>query len=181
MDIDMNVRALVGSGDRIGLVTLPPRRGCWFEHRVPGGVHGRRSAGRWLGVLSVPVPSWSESSIGGGVCTSSRPRPRGELITNGPYAVVRAPSTPGRRSWSCRGLVSSLNTWLGAAIGIALYFASRMFAPAEEVELAQTFGGVWDAYTADEAALALTQHQARPGQVTERSTWPGIGSGPAGA
>jgi hypothetical protein len=29
-----------------------------------------------------------------------------------------------------------------------LYVASRMFAPAEEVQLAQTFGPVWDAYTA---------------------------------
>ena len=42
-----------------------------------------------------------------------------------------------------------LNTWLGAAIGIVLYVASRMYAPAEEVELAQTFGGAWDAYTAE--------------------------------
>ena len=42
-----------------------------------------------------------------------------------------------------------LNTLLGAAIGIVLYVASRMFAPAEEVELAQTFSAVWDAHTAD--------------------------------
>jgi protein-S-isoprenylcysteine O-methyltransferase Ste14 len=42
-----------------------------------------------------------------------------------------------------------LNTWLGAAIGIVLYVASRMFAPAEEVELAQTFGSAWNAYTAE--------------------------------
>lgn len=41
------------------------------------------------------------------------------------------------------------NTWLGAAIGIVLYVASRIFAPAEEVELARTFGGVWDAYAAE--------------------------------
>jgi hypothetical protein len=30
-----------------------------------------------------------------------------------------------------------------------LYVASRMFAPAEEVELAQTFGPLWDAYAAE--------------------------------
>jgi protein-S-isoprenylcysteine O-methyltransferase Ste14 len=38
---------------------------------------------------------------------------------------------------------------LGAAIGIVLYVASRIFARAEEVELAQAFGGVWDDYTAE--------------------------------
>jgi len=44
--------------------------------------------------------------------------PRGELITNGPYALI----------------------------GIVLYIGSRMFAPEEEAALSKTFGAAWDAY-----------------------------------
>ena len=75
--------------------------------------------------------------------------PRRELITNGPYAVVKHPLYTGAALLVLPWLGFLLNTWLGAAIGIVLYVASRMFAPAEEAELAQTFGGVWDAYTAE--------------------------------
>ena len=69
MDIDMNVRALVGSGDRIGLVTLPFLVvGVVLNIAFPA-VFTVGGPPRWLGVLSVLC--WSESSIGGGVCTSS--------------------------------------------------------------------------------------------------------------
>jgi protein-S-isoprenylcysteine O-methyltransferase Ste14 len=40
-----------------------------------------------------------------------------------------------------------LDTWLGALLGAALYVASRLFAPAEERELARRFGAQWDAYS----------------------------------
>jgi protein-S-isoprenylcysteine O-methyltransferase Ste14 len=39
-----------------------------------------------------------------------------------------------------------LNTWLGVAIGLILYLGSRIFAPAEEVDLSRTFGDRWRAY-----------------------------------
>jgi len=39
-----------------------------------------------------------------------------------------------------------LDTWLGALSGIALYAASRLFAPAEEADLAEQFGPRWDGY-----------------------------------
>jgi protein-S-isoprenylcysteine O-methyltransferase Ste14 len=39
-----------------------------------------------------------------------------------------------------------LDTWLGALIGIALYVASRIYAPEEEAALATTFGATRDAY-----------------------------------
>jgi protein-S-isoprenylcysteine O-methyltransferase Ste14 len=39
-----------------------------------------------------------------------------------------------------------LDTWLGAVIGLALYVGSRLFAPAEEADLADRFGTEWDAY-----------------------------------
>jgi hypothetical protein len=73
MDIDMNLRALVGSGDRIGLVTLPFLVvGVFLNIAFPAVfmVGGPGSA------CSRCSFCWSESSIGGGVCTSSWPRCR---------------------------------------------------------------------------------------------------------
>ena len=73
--------------------------------------------------------------------------PRRELITNGPYAVVKHPLYTGAALLVLPWLGFLLNTWLGAAIGIVLYVASRMFAPRRWSW--QTFGSVWDAYTAE--------------------------------
>jgi protein-S-isoprenylcysteine O-methyltransferase Ste14 len=149
MDIDMNVRALVGSGDRIGLVTLPFLVVGVVLNIAFQAVFTVGGPPRWLGVLSVLVLLVGVVNWGWCVYLLLTKVPRGELITNGPYAVVKHPLYTGAALLVLPWLGFLLNTWLGAAIGIVLYFASRMFAPAEEVELAQTFGGVWDAYTAD--------------------------------
>jgi protein-S-isoprenylcysteine O-methyltransferase Ste14 len=37
-----------------------------------------------------------------------------------------------------------LNTWMGAAVGIAPHTGSRILAPAEEAALSKTFGAAWD-------------------------------------
>jgi protein-S-isoprenylcysteine O-methyltransferase Ste14 len=44
------------------------------------------------------------------------------------------------------GLGVLLGTWLGALIGVAVYVGSRLFAPAEEAQLRETFGLEWEAY-----------------------------------
>lgn len=41
-----------------------------------------------------------------------------------------------------------LDTWLGVAVGAALYIGSRRFAPDEEAHLAQAFGARWHEYCA---------------------------------
>ena len=148
MDIDMNVRALVGSGDRIGLVTLPFLVvGVVLNIAFPS-LFAIGGPPRWLGVLSVLVLLVGVVNWAWCVYLLLIKVPRRELITNGPYAVVKHPLYTGVALLVLPWLGFLLNTWLGAAIGIVLYVASRMFAPAEEVELARTFGGVWDAYTA---------------------------------
>jgi protein-S-isoprenylcysteine O-methyltransferase Ste14 len=70
-------------------------------------------------------------------------------------AAVSLPETyrKGTRDFACSvallvlpWLELLLDTWVGVLIGVELYVASRLFAPAEEAELASSFGSRWDAY-----------------------------------
>ena len=72
--------------------------------------------------------------------------PRGELITNGPYSIVKHPLYTSVALLVLPWLGFLFNTWLGALIGIILYIGSRIFAPAEEAALSKTFGASWDEY-----------------------------------
>jgi len=141
-----SLKALVGSGDRIGLFMLP---------FVIGGVAltilrpslmdvGGPSAA--LTVLSVVilVPGvtmwlWSVMLILTRV-------PKHELITNGPFSLVKHPLYTSVALLVLPWVGFLLNTWLGAVIGIVLYVGSRRFAPKEEEALARTFGVSWDEY-----------------------------------
>jgi protein-S-isoprenylcysteine O-methyltransferase Ste14 len=69
-----------------------------------------------------------------------------ELVTTGPYAVVNHPLYASVAVLVLPWVGFLSNTWLGAVIGIALYVGLRLFAPAEEAELAQEFGPAWDDY-----------------------------------
>lgn len=72
--------------------------------------------------------------------------PRRELITTGPYALVKHPLYTGMALLVLPWAGFLMNTWLGAILGIVLYVATRMFAPEEERILAKTFGTAWDEY-----------------------------------
>jgi protein-S-isoprenylcysteine O-methyltransferase Ste14 len=149
MDIDMNIRALVGSGDRVGLVTLPFLVvGVVLNITFPS-LFTIGGPPTWLGVLSLLILLAGVVNWAWCVYLLLSKVPRRELITNGPYALVKHPLYTGVALLVLPWLGFLLNTRLGAAIGIVLYVASRIFAPAEELELAQTFGGRWDAYTAE--------------------------------
>ena len=129
MDVDMNVRALVGSGDRIGLVTLPFLVvGVVLNIAFPS-LFTIGGPPTWLGVLSVLVLVVGVVNWAWCVYLLLIKVPRRELITNGPYAVVKHPLYTGAALLVLPWLGFLLNTWLGAAIGIVLYVASRMFAP----------------------------------------------------
>lgn len=72
--------------------------------------------------------------------------PRGELITSGPFALVKHPlySAVALLVLPATGFLR--NTWLGAAVGLVMYAASRRYAPEEEADLARRFGAEWEAY-----------------------------------
>jgi protein-S-isoprenylcysteine O-methyltransferase Ste14 len=146
-DVRTGLRTLVGSGDRIGLFTLPflivavLLYVAWpASFDVGGPPTSLRVAA--LIILVVGVANWLWCAI-----LILRRVPRGELITSGPYAVVKHPLYTGIAFLVLPWLGFLLNTWIGAALGVVVYIASRMFAPAEEVELAKRFGESWDRYT----------------------------------
>jgi protein-S-isoprenylcysteine O-methyltransferase Ste14 len=143
----MKLRALVGSGHRIGLFLLPFLViGLTLNVAFPEmfRVGGPPS---WLRVLSlvmlVPgVAIWLWSAI---LILQNVPRSR--LITWGPYAWVKHPLYTAVALLVLPWLGFLLATWLGAALGAVLYVGSRLFAPAEEVEMAQAFGPAWSSYS----------------------------------
>ena len=142
----LGLGALIGSGDRIGAFVLPfVLAGVALNIAFPETF----SVGRpppWLQAVSalalaigVAVWAWSVLLI----LTKVR---AGELVTTGPYSLVKHPLYTSVALLVLPWLGFLLDTWLGALIGIALYVASRLFAPAEEADLAGRFGPQWDAY-----------------------------------
>jgi protein-S-isoprenylcysteine O-methyltransferase Ste14 len=89
--------------------------------------------------LGIATWSWSVGLI-------LKKVPRRELITTGPYSVVKHPlyTAVALLVLPAAGLLA--NTWLGVLLGGVLYAGSRRFAPAEEVKLSEEFGDAWAEY-----------------------------------
>ncbi len=142
----MKLKALVGSGDKIGLLALPfLAAGLTLNILFPAvfAVGGPPTALRAvsLALLAPGVVVWLWS-----VVLILTRVPRGELITSGPFALVKHPLYTGVALLVLPWAGFLLNTWLGALLGASLYVGARLFAPAEERALARAFGARWDAY-----------------------------------
>jgi protein-S-isoprenylcysteine O-methyltransferase Ste14 len=144
----MNVKDLVGSGERIGLATLPfLLAGVALNLAFPavfsvGGPPGWLSSVS-IAVLVVGVIVWAWSA---GLILVRVPRK--QLITSGPFAVVRHPLYTGVALLVVPWIGFLLDTWLGVVIGLVVYGASRIYSPREEATLSRAFGPAWDAYRA---------------------------------
>ena len=142
----LKLTELIGSGDKIGLLILPfltvglilnilfPRL---FSVGGPPGVLKAVS----LVVLVPGVTIWLWSVVL--ILTKARD---GELITGGPYALVKHPLYTGVALLVLPWVGFLLNTWLGALLGAVLYVGSRIFSGEEEEKLSKTFGSIWDDY-----------------------------------
>lgn len=143
---EMNLRRLVGSGDKIGLFVLPFLiAGLILNIAYPSifDVGGPPTVLRVVSVLvlipGVAIWIWSAVLI-------LRNVPRGELITSGPYALMKHPLYTGVALLVVPWIGFLLNTWLGAVLGVVLYLGDRIFAPEEEAALSKSFGSRWEAY-----------------------------------
>ena len=137
---------LVGSGDKIGLFTLPFLvAGLVLNIAFPAAfdVGGPPPVLRAVSlvVLLIGVVIWAWS-----VVLILTKVPRGELITSGPFAWVKHPLYTSVALLVLPFAGFLLNTWVGVLVGIALYLGSRRYAPEEEAGLARDFGPAWDRY-----------------------------------
>jgi protein-S-isoprenylcysteine O-methyltransferase Ste14 len=144
--IGMKLKALVGSGDRIGLFALPFFVvGIVLNVLFPslfavGGPSVTLNAVSVVFVIpGIVIWAWSVVLILTKV-------PKGRLITSGPYSVVKHPLYVGMALLVLPWGGFLLNTWLGLPLGAVLYMGSRLFSPKEETELAGKFGTAWGEY-----------------------------------
>lgn len=142
----LKLEDLVGSGHQILPFTAPFFAiGLALNILFPaafrvGGPAPVLRAASWLGlILGVTVWWWSVALI----LTKAR---RGELVTTGPYALVKHPIYTSVGLLVIPSFCLLLNTWLGVPVGLALYAGARIYAPAEEEKLSKTFGPAWDDY-----------------------------------
>jgi protein-S-isoprenylcysteine O-methyltransferase Ste14 len=140
------IRGLVGSGDRIALLTLPVLvvavlLAVWVPSAVDAGGPSGIVRAMSLVVLAVGIVVWLWS-----VALILIRVPRGELITTGPFAVMKHPLYTAVSLLVIPALGLLLDTWLGIVVGVAMYLAVRRYAPAEEAQLAEAFGPAWDDY-----------------------------------
>ena len=141
------LRNLVGSGDRIGLFTLPfLAAGAALNVFFPSAF---RVGGPPLPLLVVALVALVAGSVtwAWSVALIVTRVPRGELITIGPYAWMKHPLYTSVALLVLPSVGLVCNTWLGLVVGVILYIGTRRLAPAEEVELSNTFGPRWDLYT----------------------------------
>lgn len=142
----MNLKKLIGSGDRIILLTLPFLVAGLVLNILHSSLFSVGGPPDVLMVLSIIVliPGiiiWMWSVIL--ILTKV---PRQELITSGPYAWVKHPLYTSVALLVLPWVGFLLNTWLGALLGAVLYIASRIFSSEEETALSSTFGPAWEAY-----------------------------------
>jgi protein-S-isoprenylcysteine O-methyltransferase Ste14 len=136
----------MGSGDRIGLFALPfavlglAMNARYLSRFTVGGPPRSRRAVALL-VLSPGLAVWAWS-----VALILTRVPRGELITSGPYALVKHPLYTAVSLLVLPGVGLLWNTWLGAVLGFVVYVGSRRYAPDEEATLSKAFGPAWEVY-----------------------------------
>jgi protein-S-isoprenylcysteine O-methyltransferase Ste14 len=142
----MKLKALVGSGDKIGLLTLPFLIIGLILNILFPSLFSVGDSSIVLKVISiiilipgVTIWIWSVALILIKV-------PQKELITNGPYSLVKHPLYTGAALLVLPWIGFLFNTWLGVLVGIILYIGSRIFSPEEEEILSKTFGATWNEY-----------------------------------
>lgn len=142
----MKLKVLVGSGEKIGLFTLPFLAvGLILNFTNPTlfSVGGPPDVLKMISIVML-IPGiiiwiWSAALI-------LKKVPRKELITSGPYSLVKHPLYTGVALFVLPWIGILLNTWLGVLTGIVVYTGSRMFSPEEEKILSKNFGPTWDKY-----------------------------------
>jgi protein-S-isoprenylcysteine O-methyltransferase Ste14 len=142
----MNIKILIGSGEKIGLLVLPFLIIGLIMNIITPSFFSVGGPPVFLKILSVimlipGVTIWLWSVIL--ILTKV---PQHELITNGPYSLVKHPLYTGVAVFVLPWGGFLFNSWLGLLIGIIVYTGSRIFSHEEEEVLLKTFGSSWSDY-----------------------------------
>jgi protein-S-isoprenylcysteine O-methyltransferase Ste14 len=142
----MKLGVLVGNGKKIGLLTLPFLIvGLILNILYPPyfQIGGPSKALKVISIIilipGVTIWIWS-------VILILTKIPRKELITSGPYSLVKHPLYTGVALLVLPWVGILFNTWLGIIIGIIVYVGSRIYSPEEEKILSKIFGDSWKIY-----------------------------------
>ena len=141
----MNIKQLVGSGDKIMGLTLPfvlagiilnvlyPQ---WFKMNagLAGVIIG-------LVLLVLGIPFWLIS-----VVQMLKYVPQNKLITKGPFLLVLHPIYTSVALLVFPGLSFVFDTWVGLLIGVILYIISRIFRHQEERALSDMHTEAYPTY-----------------------------------
>jgi protein-S-isoprenylcysteine O-methyltransferase Ste14 len=73
--------------------------------------------------------------------------PKKQLITKGPYVLVKHPLYTGASLLVLPGLGIILDNWLVLLFGLILYIATRIYRPEEEKKMKKEFGGKYVKYS----------------------------------
>ena len=141
-----SLKLLVGSGDKITLFVLPFLLVGVVLNVVYPAAFRAGGPPTPLVVVSVVALTAGVTIWIWSVVLILTKVPKGELITSGPFRLVKHPLYTGVALLVLPWIGLLCDTWLGAAIGAILYLGSRRFAPEEEAQLSETFGGMWEDY-----------------------------------
>jgi len=143
----MKLGVLIGSGRKIGLLALPflmvgtiinILKPAWFD--IGGPPFPLLVVSLVIMIPGIIIWAWSVYLILTRI-------PQKELITNGPYALMKHPLYTGVALLVLPWLGFLFNSWLGLVIGGIIYIGCRRYAPEEEKMLSRIFGISWNDYT----------------------------------
>lgn len=142
----MKLKILVGSGRKIGLLAMPFLIVGIYLNMVNPSLFNVGGPSFVLMIISIMllIPGliiWIWSAVL--ILTKV---PKKELITNGPYSLVRHPLYTAVALLVLPWVGFLCNSWLGAVIGIIVYIGTRIFSPEEEKVLSKLYGDEWDDY-----------------------------------
>ena len=141
----MNIKMLVGAGDKIMLLTLPFMvGGILLNILYPQFFQLHLGLiGILIGavLLAVGIPFWLLS-----VVQMIRYVPQNRLITKGAFGVILHPIYTSVAILVIPGIGFIFDTWVGLTIGAILYIISRIFRRQEDKKLNGIFGEEYQTY-----------------------------------
>jgi protein-S-isoprenylcysteine O-methyltransferase Ste14 len=141
----MNIKILVGAGDKIMLFTMPfAVSGIVLNILYPHFFQLHLDLiGIFIGsiLLAVGIPFWIFS-----VVQMIQYVPQNKLITKGAFGVILHPIYTSVAILIIPGLGFMFDTWIGLPIGAILYIISRIFRRKEEKNLYSIFGEEYQTY-----------------------------------